>query len=123
MLEKKTPLINELLNFSSFPSAHLALRTEKTRPIIAKSNRSRTDMYASGSTFIPRVARHREVKDNDFLDAAYAIIMRVSENAKTMERRYFTRRDWRGPSDKKNEWSDGGGHNSEDKYLCEDHLE
>ena len=113
----------ELLNFSSFSNAHLALRTEKMKPIIAKSNRSRMDMYASGSTFIPRVARHREVKEGVFLDAAYAITMRVSEDAEIMKRTYFTRRDWRGLFDKKNEWSDSSGHNSEDQYLCEDHLE
>jgi hypothetical protein len=43
------------------------------RKIIKKSNRSRRDMYASGSTFIPIVARHSETKDSDSLDAAYAM--------------------------------------------------
>lgn len=43
------------------------------RRIIKKSNRSRRDMYASGSTFIPIDARHSEVKDSDSLDAAYAM--------------------------------------------------
>ena len=42
--------------------------------IVANSNRSRTDMYASGSTFIPTIARDSEVKDSIFLDAAYATI-------------------------------------------------
>ena len=43
------------------------------RKTITKSNRSRRDMYASGSTFIPSVARHSEIKDSDSLDAAYAM--------------------------------------------------
>jgi hypothetical protein len=30
-------------------------------------------MYASGSTFIPSIARHSETNDSDSLDAAYAI--------------------------------------------------
>ena len=29
-------------------------------------------MYASGSTLIPSVARHSEIKDNESFDAAYA---------------------------------------------------
>lgn len=41
---------------------------------MTKSNRSRKDMYASGITFNPSVARHSEDKDRESLDAAYAII-------------------------------------------------
>jgi hypothetical protein len=55
------------------PKTHLALRTEKIRRIITKSKRSRRDMYASGATFNPSVARHSEVKDRVSLDAAYAM--------------------------------------------------
>ena len=56
-----------------FPITHLALTQEKTRKIIKKSNRSLRDMYASGSTFIPSIERHSEIKDSDSLDAAYAM--------------------------------------------------
>jgi hypothetical protein len=51
----------------------MALRIEKMRKTITKSNRSRRDMYASGLTFIPSVARHSEIKDSESLDAAYAM--------------------------------------------------
>ena len=64
---------NGHLKSSLFPNTHLALRKEKMRKTITKSNRSRRDMYASGSTFIPSVARHREIKESDSLDAAYAM--------------------------------------------------
>ena len=35
-------------------------------------------MYASGSTFIPSIARHSEIKDSESLDAAYAKTADVS---------------------------------------------
>lgn len=69
MLRRK----NGHLKSSLFATTHMALRKEKTRRIIEKSNRSLRDMYASGSTLIPSVARHSEIKDSDSFDAAYAM--------------------------------------------------
>jgi hypothetical protein len=66
--------MNELLKSGLFPDTDLALRQEKMRRIMTKSNRSRRDMYAPGTTFIPNIARHSEVRDRVSLDAAYAMI-------------------------------------------------
>jgi hypothetical protein len=40
--------------------------------MIVKSMRSRMDMYASGGTFFPAIARNKEMRGGDDLDAAYA---------------------------------------------------
>jgi hypothetical protein len=59
------------------------------RKIITKSIRSLRDMYASGTTLIPSVARHSEVRDRVSLDAAYAIINVSSRMLKNRKRYYW----------------------------------
>jgi hypothetical protein len=46
------------------------LERQKSRTMIAKSIRSRFDMYAAGSTACPSNARRKEVSDWCFLEAA-----------------------------------------------------
>jgi len=95
---------------------HPATKTPKIKVTMAKSNRSRAFIWASGDFSEPNIARTRDDNDGDFLEPEYATEVKDG-SVKGWNRKRLTGRGRGGCGNKKHERNDSSGDDTEDQDL------